>query len=144
MRSPTIPLLALLMSAALTSRSDAPAVRHIEAGAVKRAFERGAPLVETAAYKVNASRRDAPGEAEIHTRDTDIFHLLEGSARFVTGGEISGARETAPNEVRGAAIEGGEERRIAKGDVIVVPAGIPHWFKSVEPPFVYYVVKVTE
>ena len=47
-----------------------------------------------------------------------------------------------PNEFRGATIVGGDSRRIVKGDVIVVPAGVPHMFTEVLGPLDYYVVKV--
>ena len=67
---------------------------------------------------------------------------MEGAATFVTGGAVVGGRPTEPDEIRGAAIEGGETRRIAKGDVITVPNGTPHWFREVEGPLTYYVVKV--
>jgi len=51
-------------------------------------------------------------------------------------------KNTAADEVRGSSINGGNTRKIAKGDVIVVPAGTPHQFKEVSSPFLYYVVKV--
>ena len=35
-------------------------------------FVKGRPLIETA-RKAHASRRDGPGTAEVHGRDTDIF-----------------------------------------------------------------------
>jgi mannose-6-phosphate isomerase-like protein (cupin superfamily) len=143
MRSAALAVLALLAGAATGHGPDAPALQRIGAEVVKRAFAAGAPLVETEAYKVHASRRDAPGEAEIHARDTDIFYLLEGTATLVSGGMLREPREVAPHELRGAAIEGGSEQRIAAGDVIVIPSGVPHWFRSVDSPVVYYVVKVT-
>ena len=74
--------------------------------------------------------------------DADIIHVLEGTATFVTGGTVENAKSTAPGEIRGTAIRNGEERRIAKGDVLIVPAGTPHWFKDVPGPLDYYVVKV--
>ena len=46
-----------------------------------------------------------------------------------------------PDEIRGSSISGGETRQLAKGDVVIVPAGVPHWFKEVSNPFLYYVVK---
>ena len=110
---------------------------------VDAAFAKGMPLLETAAYKIHASRRDAAGVAEIHARDTDIIHVLEGSATLVTGGTAIEPRSIAPDEIRGKEIRGGESRRISKGDVLVVPNGIPHWFKQVDGPLLYYVVKVT-
>ena len=60
----------------------------------------------------------------------------------MTGGTVENAKATAPGEIRGTAITNGEERRIAKGDVLIVPAGTPHWFKEVLGPLNYYVVKV--
>lgn len=118
------------------------AVSHVGGDEVRRAFAKGAPLVETSGYKVHASRRDAPGEAEIHQTDTDVFYVLSGEATFVTGGTVPDARSTAPHELRGAAIEGGEVRTLRAGDVVTVPAGVPHWFRAVAEPMTYYVVKV--
>ena len=115
---------------------------YIPAADVMAAFDRGAVLVNEANYMVHASRRDAAGMAEVHTKDTDIIHVLEGTATMVTGGKVVGGRPTADDEIRGASIEGGAERRLAVGDVVVVPKGMPHWFREVQGPFLYYVVKV--
>lgn len=118
-------------------------VLHLGRQAVSAAFQKGAPLFENGRFKVHASRRDAPGEAEVHFGESDVFYVLEGRASFVTGGELVGARESAAGELRGSGIEGGEQRTLEQGDVIVVPAGTPHWFRSVEGPFLYYVVKAS-
>jgi len=120
----------------------APAVTHFPAGEVKAAFARGAVLLDAERYMVHASRRDAAGQAEVHDRDTDIIYVLEGSAILVTGGLVVDGKTTAPGELRGSAIDGGDRRRLASGDVIVVPNGTPHWFQEVQPPLLYYVVKV--
>ena len=117
-------------------------VTYIEGDKVTAAFAKGMPLLEQSNYKIHASRREGEGKAEVHTLDTDTIYVLEGTATFVTGGKVVDGKEIAPNEIRGAAIEGGESRKIAKGDVIVVPNGTPHQFKDVTLPFTYYVVKV--
>ena len=111
---------------------------------VAAAFARGMPLLETNHFKIQAGRREAPGQVEVHARDTDIFYVLEGAATLVTGGRTVEPRTVAADEVRGKEIAGGEARRLVKGDVIVIPKGVPHWFKEVSGPFLYYVVKVTE
>jgi glc operon protein GlcG len=111
---------------------------------VTAAFAKGMPLLETNGYKIHASRRDTAGVAEIHERDTDLIYVLEGSALLVTGGQAVEARVTAPEEMRGVRIEGGQEQRIGVGDVVVVPHGVAHWFKEVNGPLLYYVVKVRE
>jgi glc operon protein GlcG len=117
-------------------------VSYFPAPQVKKAFEKGMPLSEIANYKIHASHRDGPGIAEVHTHDTDIIYMLEGSATLVTGGTVSQGKNIEAEEIRGTEISGGESRRLAKGDVIVIPHGTPHWFKEVTGPVNYYVVKV--
>jgi glc operon protein GlcG len=123
---------------------DADATAFLDAQRVAAAFTKGAPLLETRRFKIHASRRDAPGQAEVHTRDTDILYVLDGSATLVTGGTVVEGATTAPDEVRGKRVDGGERRQLAKGDVVVVPNGTPHWFQQVSGPFLYFVVKVTD
>ena len=138
-------LLCSLLAAALPALAAAPyrEVTQLGAAEVQAAFAKGVPLVENDLYKVHASRRDAPGQAEVHTRDTDILYVLQGTATLVTGGSVVAAKEVAPDEIRGARIDGGATRELAPGQVVIVPNGTPHWFQSVRGPFVYYVVKVT-
>ena len=115
----------------------------IDAKSVSVAFGKGIPLLETAGYKVHASRRVEPGQAEIHTLDTDVIYVVDGSATLVTGGKAVDTREVAPNEIRGVKIEGGEEHQITKGEVIVIPNGVPHQFTAVTGELHYFVCKPT-
>ncbi len=111
---------------------------------VSASFSKGAVLLDgtNRNYMVHTSRRDQPGQAEIHTLDTDIIYVMEGTATFVTGGTAVEAKEIAPNEIRGSRIEGGDTRQLSKGDVIIVPNNTPHWFKEVGGAFLYYTIKV--
>ena len=115
----------------------------IDAKSVSVAFGKGIPLLETAGYKVHASRRVEPGQAEIHTLDTDVIYVVDGSATLVTGGKAINTKEVAPNEIRGTKIEGGEEHQITKGEVIVIPNGVPHQFTAVTGELHYFVCKPT-
>ena len=119
-------------------------VLFFDASQVSTSFSKGAVLLDgtNRNYMVHTSRREKPGLAEIHTLDTDIIYVLEGSATFVTGGDAVEPKETAPNEIRGTRIEGGETRQLSKGDVIIVPNNTPHWFKEVSGTFLYYTIKV--
>ncbi len=132
---------ATLGAAAVTATSDAQ-VTFIDAAHVAAAFQKGVPLVETPSYKVHASHRDGAGQAEVHTTETDIIHVLDGTATLVTGGTVVDGKTIAENEIRGAGVQGGEARALHRGDVVIVPHGVPHWFKSASSPFNYYVVKV--
>jgi glc operon protein GlcG len=127
------------------AQTDESRVIYLSHEQVQASFATGSPLLEVRDYKIHASRRESmPGLAEIHTRDTDIIYVLQGSATLVTGGRTVAAKETGPEELRGSAIEGGETREITVGDVVVVPNGTPHWFKRVSGPLLYYVVKVRQ
>jgi mannose-6-phosphate isomerase-like protein (cupin superfamily) len=144
MRFATLTLLALAVSAQAGTRAASTGdVTFVPAARVATAFAKGEPLVENGIYKVHASRREAPGMAEVHARDTDIIYVVEGSATIVTGGQVVDAMTTAADEVRGRSIAGGVERRLVTGDVLIVPNGVPHWFTEVQAPFLYYVVKTT-
>ncbi len=127
---------------AATNGSASDDVFYLKSEKVSAAFVKGAPLIEVSDYKVHASHRDAAGQAEIHAWETDVIYVLDGSATFVTGGTVIDGKTTAPGEIRGASIDGGETRKITKGDVIIVPQGVPHWFKEVNGKINYYVVKV--
>jgi glc operon protein GlcG len=130
--------LKLGMAGTETSRQ----VTFIDSQMVSTGFQKGTVLVNMGNYMVHASHREMDGVAEIHTLDTDLIYMLEGSATFTTGGSVPDAKPIEPNELRGSTIVGGESRRIVKGDVVVVPAGVPHMFTSVQGPLNYYVVKV--
>jgi glc operon protein GlcG len=109
---------------------------------VKAGFAKGSVLLDRGDYQVHASRRDAPGKAEVHQIDTDLFYVLEGTATLVTGGKVPDLAPTGPNELRGSRIDGGDVRTIGPGDVVVVPSGTPHWFREVKAPVLYFAVKV--
>jgi glc operon protein GlcG len=129
-----------ITAAAAVSRGP-PSVTFFESAQVRAAFDRGAVLFNQGeSYMVHASRREKPGMAEIHTKDADIVYVLDGAATLVTGGSAVDAKETEPDELRGSSIIGGEAHELKKGDVIIVPAGVPHWFREVSNPFLYYVV----
>ena len=89
-------------------------------------------------------RRTSAGQVEIHRKETDIFYIVEGEATFVTGGKMIGGKESRPDQLLGTDIEGGQVHQLKKGDFIVIPAGVPHWFKEVAKPINYYMVKVVK
>jgi len=132
----------LAMAGAAALNAPLATVSFFDKRSVEQAFAKGAVLFDSSEkYMVHTSRREQPGMAEIHTKDADIVHVLDGTATLVTGGTAIDARNTAADEFRGTRIEGGDTRELKKGDVVIIPAGVPHWFKEVTNPFIYYVVK---
>jgi mannose-6-phosphate isomerase-like protein (cupin superfamily) len=125
------------------TNSTSNAVRYYPSSTVQQSFSSGSALFQEAGltYSIATSRRDKPGVAEVHLRNNDMIFVQEGSAIFVTGGTVVAPHSIGPDEIRGESIVGGEVHKLSKGDVIVVPAGTPHWFKEVRGTFLSYVVK---
>src|SRR6185436_18060142 len=138
-----LPLTALLAMAFLLVAADPPAkvtfVGHDKVGA---ALAKGGPLVTAPDLLVSGSFRNKGGQVEVHDKETDVIYVVEGDATFVTGGTMVGGKSTKAGQWLGSDVKGGETHKLTKGDVIVVPAGTPHWFKEVPKTVSYYVVKV--
>lgn len=91
------------------------------------------------------SHREGIGQSEFHATEEDIVYVQSGHASLIYGGKMVGAQETGPGEQRGSGIDGGDKKTLGPGDVVAIPAGIPHQFSPLPgEPFNYFVVKVTE
>lgn len=87
-----------------------------------------------------------------HAQVTEVYHIIDGSGTFVTGGTMvdptpSPADGTTVKilvgpSTNGASIRGGHSRKVGPGDVIVIPPGVAHWFSAVESDMNYLVVRV--
>jgi glc operon protein GlcG len=132
------------LAIALAAANAASNVTYIDHDKVAAALAKGGPLVTTPDYLVSGSHRSGPGQVEVHEKETDVIYVVDGVATFVTGGTMIGGKLSKPAQWLGTEIQGGETHHLSKGDVIVVPAGTPHWFKEVPTTISYYVVKVVK
>jgi glc operon protein GlcG len=136
---------AILIAAALVAWSaGSSTVTYIGHDKVNAALAKGGSLVTASDLLVQGSHRTGPGHVELHETQTDVLYVTEGSATFITGGTMVGGKTTSPGQMAGTDIQGGETHQLVKGDVIVIPAGIPHWFKEVPQSITYFVVKVVK
>jgi uncharacterized RmlC-like cupin family protein len=71
-------------------------------------------------------REGSSGQAELHQKQSDLIVVQSGSATIIIGGRILGGKASAPNEIRGASIEGGDRLALKAGDVVHVPLRTPH------------------
>ncbi len=89
-------------------------------------------LLEGGSYNVNIRRIRGGETALMHPRTTDVYVIREGSGTLVTGGQIVDDSGNPVDGPRGAAIRGGEERLIATGDLVFIPAGVPHGIRETD------------
>ncbi len=101
-----------------------------------------ADLARWGGHWLMVAHREGNGEAELHDTEIDIFLPQTGEATLVVGGEIEGARTTAPGQVRGKSIRNGHKVRLAAGDVVHIPARTPHQVLLDRGEFTYAVVKI--
>jgi glc operon protein GlcG len=108
-----------VVEAAATTRNGHAA--YFPRDAVDEKFATGGLLLEKPKYKIDAGRRSGPGDVEIHDSEVDIMHVLQGEATVVAGEDT---------------------HQLHEGDVLEIPAGVPHEFTDASDPFLYFVVKV--
>ena len=68
-------------------------------------------------------RANMPQAPSVHEAEAELFYVIDGSATFTTGGKLPEG---------GKAIEGGTPMKITKGDFVMVPEGVPHWFSQID------------
>lgn len=83
---------------------------------------------------------------------TEVYHVIAGSGTLVTGGTLENPQPRPVDatqvsqingpSVTGTAVHGGETRRIAAGDVVIIPAGVVHWFSEIQESLIYVIIRV--
>jgi mannose-6-phosphate isomerase-like protein (cupin superfamily) len=110
--------------------------KGVPPGGIKEKADFGDHLLEI-------SQRNANGRAELHQTKADVIVIQSGTATLVTGGEVIDPTPTGPNEIQGSSIRGGVKHDVGPGDVIEIPAGVPHqFFLAPGTQITYLVVKV--
>jgi mannose-6-phosphate isomerase-like protein (cupin superfamily) len=104
----------------------------------------GIGLANYGSSTVGISHREAPGIAEVHSHMDDYFVVQSGAATLIVGGEVVNPKpEKDPREIRGEAIQGGEKKTLLPGDVVHIPAKMPHQLiVETGKKFTYFVIKV--
>ncbi|HEX5045699.1 MAG TPA: cupin domain-containing protein [Gammaproteobacteria bacterium] len=89
-------------------------------------------LIQLAPYNVSLEYRASVGNAAVHETEAELFYVVDGSATLVTGGKLTGETRTNAENLSGNGIEGGQSRKVAKGDFVIVPEKTPHWFSAID------------
>ena len=87
-----------------------------------------APLVQADGTSASLEYWKAPGKPAVHPDEAEYATVMAGSGTLVSGGTLVAPKLRFPGLVEGDRIEGGTTRKLAVGDVFLIPAGTPHWF----------------
>jgi mannose-6-phosphate isomerase-like protein (cupin superfamily) len=137
-------------------RTDIDAVLNYS-GAEGAGTDRQIRVVDLGSYRLGvgvlhrgATRAGAPVGAISHSQVTEVFYFISGAATLVTGGAVENERPFPPDTefVRLAVgpssrgmFKGGDRRHVAPGDVVVVPAGVPHGFDDIADQVTYLSIR---
>jgi mannose-6-phosphate isomerase-like protein (cupin superfamily) len=156
MKATAIVLLAMGMTYAVVAQDSMPTpdkYSPAELMTKEKALEQkaGATGLATETLKKYASDysmlayRSKSGQAELHEKFADFYYVIDGEATLVSGGQMVNGKTTAPGEVRGDSIQDGKVMKLAKGDIVHIPANIPHQLVLANgATFQYFIVKVQE
>src|SRR5580765_7644679 len=89
-------------------------------------------MIQLAPYNVSLEYRAAVANAAVHETEAELFYVVDGSAMLVTGGKLRDEKRTNASNLSGSGIDGGQSRHVAKGDFVMVPEGVPHWFSAID------------
>ena len=87
-------------------------------------------------------------DALIHNDVTEVYQIIEGEGILVTGGALQSAKpltaasvvgEIGPSSA-GQSILGGTSRRVAPGDIVIIPPNTPHGFVDIATPRIVYTI----
>jgi len=136
------------MSVGLSQAVDIYSVRDLKTAEGKLAQKRepfaSQDLARYGNHYTMLAHREETGSSEVHEHEADFFVVEEGEATLVTGGKVVNPKTQKPGEIRGSSITGGERHTLATGDIVHIPAGVPHQLLVEKgKPFTYFVVKVT-
>ncbi|RZM31400.1 MAG: cupin domain-containing protein, partial [Sphingomonas sp.] len=85
-----------------------------------------APLVQADGTSASLEYWKAPGKPAVHPDEAEYATVMAGSGTLVSGGTLVAPKLRFPGLVEGDRIEGGTTRKLAVGDVFLIPAGTPH------------------
>ena len=98
-----------------------------------------ARIESTDTTRVNLIHRTVPQNAIIHATGWEVHHITDGTGTVVTGGRV--VRSTGAGGERVAKIEDGSSRVVTAGDVVIIPAGTPHWYSDIDGSVTYLEIR---
>ena len=137
--------------ATVSARADAPqAATYKTETDLLRALAAGqatpdmltSPISITDRHRINIVRRTKAAGAVAHDGFVELHQIVEGSGTLVTGGAI--LRQATGSGSGVATIQNGVSKHVNKGDVILIPAGLPHWYKDLDGTITYLEVRWEE
>jgi mannose-6-phosphate isomerase-like protein (cupin superfamily) len=139
-------LTSLMLVLSMAAAQAVPPGTYASGADLKKALtdQPAAPMVvarveNTDLTRVNLIHRTVPANAIVHATGWEVHHIVEGRGTVITGGRLVRSVDADGNRV--ATIADGESRTVGIGDVVIVPAGTPHWYSEIEGSVTYLEIR---
>lgn len=93
-----------------------------------------------------------PNAVAEHDLVSEVYHVIDGEATLVTGPDITDLKKRPADDRavkllngpggNGAAIRNGKTYQLKPGDVVIIPAGVGHWFTKIDDHIRYLMVRI--
>jgi mannose-6-phosphate isomerase-like protein (cupin superfamily) len=80
--------------------------------------------------------------AEVHMHAADVWIVIRGNPMFIVGGTLEQPSEVRDGEFVSNGIVSGQELKAKPGDVIDVPAGVPHQVNARNQRAEFLIIKI--
>jgi uncharacterized RmlC-like cupin family protein len=165
MRKTTLLVLVIALVCSISAQSPAPPAVDVLAADIQAVVKQAPPtsvadqpirVVDAGGYNVGVfvvTRPKASRQGAIlhDNKVSEIYYMLEGAGTLVTGGTLVDQKRVQPDSrtvtdingpsISGSRIDGGVRRRIAKGDVVIIPGYVPHSWSEIESDISYLVFR---
>jgi mannose-6-phosphate isomerase-like protein (cupin superfamily) len=154
-------VLALCLAGTLAAQKSPGFATYLTASeidAVRKNLTGDIQMIVTDAGKYNVGlatmRRNSSGRAEtpiVHDRITEVYYVTDGSGVLSTGTATAAKPLPPDNQVvkvlagptsMGGTIENAQNRKLAKGDFVIIPPGVAHAFNSIDGSIEYLMVRI--
>ena len=133
-----VTLLAFGSTAAIAQTTDLTAFASgadvtTQVAAMAKAMKQGQgfawqPLVRDGETVAALEYWKTPGCPAVHPDQAEYAIGIAGAGTLISGGTLEAAKPVKPDLTEGDRIIGGTTRTLKPGDVMLIPAGVPHWF----------------
>lgn len=82
--------------------------------------------------RVAVEYRSKPTPASVHEKNHELINILSGSGTLIMGGTLTDEKRRDATNMTGTGIRRGRSYTLAKGGYVFIPAGMPHYFASID------------
>lgn len=99
-------------------------------------------VVRLSPYAATLEYRTMPAPPSVHLTNAEFIQIVSGAGTMTIGGTMNDPKSGTGGNSTGSGISGGDARKLAPGDMLIVPEGTPHQFSAIDGTLVALTIKL--